>query len=66
MATVGPGVRELRVWEEAGAFRVMYLAKLADAIYVLHCFQKKTAQTGERDIRLARRRYKDLMKDRQT
>ncbi|MEZ5616220.1 MAG: type II toxin-antitoxin system RelE/ParE family toxin [Rhodocyclaceae bacterium] len=62
MRSVGPGVREIRLRDEAGAFRVIYLAKLADAVYVLHCFQKKTEQTSEKDIELARRRYKELMR----
>jgi phage-related protein len=62
MRSVGPGVREIRLRYEAGAFRVIYLAKLADAVYVLHCFQKKTEQTSEKDIELARRRYKELMR----
>lgn len=62
MRSVGPGVREIRICDEAGAFRVIYLAKLADAVYVLHCFQKKTGQTSDRDIELARRRYKELMR----
>jgi phage-related protein len=53
-------VKEIRIWDEAGTFRVIYLAKLADAVYVLHCFQKKTQQTSERDIRLARKRFKEL------
>jgi len=66
MTTVGAGVKELRIREEAGAFRVIYLAKLADAVYVLHCIQKKTEQTSQQDIQLARKRYKDLMKERQT
>jgi len=48
---------------EAGTFRVVYLAKLADAVYVLHCFQKKTQQTAKRDIDLAQKRLKDLMKE---
>ena len=63
MATIGPGAWELRIWDEAGAFRVVYVAKLADAVYVLHCFQKKTQQTAKRDIDLARTRYKALMKE---
>jgi len=61
MSTIGSGVKEIRIRDEAGAFRVVYLAKLADAVYVLHCFQKKTQQTSERDIRLARKRFKELM-----
>ncbi|MBK8319982.1 MAG: type II toxin-antitoxin system RelE/ParE family toxin [Betaproteobacteria bacterium] len=60
MATIGGGVKEIRIWDEAGTFRVIYLAKLADAVYVLHCFQKKTQHTSERDIRLARKRFKEL------
>ena len=64
MKTIGAGVREIRIREEAGAFRVVYLAKLADAVYILHCFQKKTEQTSERDIDLARKRYKELMESR--
>ena len=56
-------VVELRIWDEAGDFRVMYIAKLEDAVYVLHCFQKKTQQTAGRDIELARRRFKELLKE---
>lgn len=63
MPTIGAGVVELRIWDEAGTFRVVYVAKLADAIYVLHCFQKKTQQTPKRDIELAQKRLKDLMKE---
>jgi phage-related protein len=61
MASIGAGVKEIRIWDEAGTFRVIYLAKLADAVFVLHCFQKKTEQTSEKDIRLARKRFKELM-----
>ncbi len=61
MKAIGPGVREIRIWDESGTFRVIYVAKLADAVYVLHCFQKKTEQTSERDVSLARKRYKELM-----
>ncbi|MDP1605922.1 MAG: type II toxin-antitoxin system RelE/ParE family toxin [Rhodocyclaceae bacterium] len=65
METVGAGVKEVRIQDEVGAFRVIYLAKLADAVYVLHCFQKKTPQTSEKDIKLARKRFKDLVKEQQ-
>lgn len=64
MKTVGEGVKEIRIKDDAGAFRVIYLAKLADAVFVLHCFQKKTEQTSQKDIALAKRRLKDLMKER--
>ena len=51
--TVGKGVREIRIREESGAFRVIYLAILGDTILVLHAFQKKTQKTTQRDIELA-------------
>lgn len=63
MPSIGEGVKEIRIQDEAGAFRVIYLAKLADAVYVLHCFQKKTRQTSQKDIKLAQKRFKDLMKE---
>lgn len=58
---VGPGAREIRIREAAGAFRVIYVAKLASTIYVLHCFQKKTRATRKSDLDLAQRRYRDLL-----
>jgi len=64
MQSVGEGVKEIRIRDESGAFRVIYLAKLAEAVYVLHCFQKKTEQTSQKDIELARKRLKDLMRER--
>lgn len=62
MNIIGAGVKEIRIRDEAGAFRVIYLAKLADAVYILHCFQKKTQETSEKDIKLARSRFKELMR----
>ena len=63
MSSIGAGAVELRIWDEAGAFRVVYVARLEDVIYVLHCFQKKTHQTAKRDIDLARKRLKKLLKE---
>ena len=63
MPTIGTGVTELRVRDEAGAFRVVYVAKFADAVYVLHCFEKKTRQTPKKDIDLASKRFKELLKE---
>ena len=63
MTSVGPGVREVRVRDEQGIFRIMYVAKFAHFVYVLHCFQKKTQKTSETDIELGRRRYKELEKE---
>jgi phage-related protein len=62
MPSVGLGVNELRV-RVGGAFRVMYIAKLADAVYVLHAFQKKTQKTAAVDIALARTRFSQLVKE---
>ncbi len=61
MPTIGSGVREIRIRDAAGAFRVVYVAKLSDAIYVLHCFQKKTEKTSKTDLDLAGKRYRDLI-----
>ncbi len=58
MKTVGPGVQEIRIREAAGAFRIIYLASVGDRVVVLHAFQKKTQQTSQRDIDLARSRLK--------
>ena len=63
MNTVGPGVREIRIRDERGIFRVMYVTKFGDAIFVLHCFQKKTQKTSVADIETATRRYKELQKE---
>lgn len=61
MTSVGPGVREIRVREATGAFRVVYVASFKEAVYVLHAFQKKTQATSKRDIDLARVRFDDLV-----
>lgn len=63
MATIGQGVREIRVRDDDGAFRVIYVAKFAEAVFVLHCFQKKSQRTAREDIALATRRYKDLVRE---
>jgi phage-related protein len=63
MNTVGRGVREIRIRDTAGAFRVLYVAKFDDAVYVLHCFQKKTQKTSKADLDLAGQRYRDLLKE---
>lgn len=60
MRSVGPGVREIRVRDTSGAFRVLYIATLADSVYVLHAFQKKTQATAKRDLDLATLRLRLL------
>jgi phage-related protein len=62
MRTVGAGVKEIRVRDASGAYRVIYLASRPEAVYVLHCFQKKTEKTNQRDIDLARQRFKAIAK----
>ena len=64
MTTVGAGVREIRVRDGAGAYRVFYVTKFVEAVYVLHCFQKKSQQTAARDIELGRKRLKILLEER--
>jgi phage-related protein len=64
MPSVAAGVEELRVWCEEGTFRVMYLARLPEAVFVLHGFQKKTQATPQADIDLAAKRYRELMRNR--
>jgi phage-related protein len=63
MNTIGQGVCEIRIRDESGVFRVIYVAKFAYTIYVLHCFQKKTQKTSKTDIDLAANRYRDLVKE---
>lgn len=62
MKTVGHGVREIRVREASGAYRVIYFATFENAVYVLHAFQKKTQATSKRDLDLATTRFKELMR----
>lgn len=57
MTNVGPGACEIRVRDQAGAFRVIYLARFENAVYVLHAFQKKSRKTSQADLDLARERY---------
>lgn len=63
MTSVGKGVKEIRIRDDSGAFRVIYVAKFRDAVYVLHCFQKKTQKTSKADLDLAAKRYRDLTKE---
>ncbi|HVO45572.1 MAG TPA: type II toxin-antitoxin system RelE/ParE family toxin [Steroidobacteraceae bacterium] len=63
MPSVGAGVVELRV-HAAGEHRVVYVAKFAEALYVLHAFEKKTRQTREADLDLARRNLAAVLQQR--
>jgi len=64
MRSVGPGACEIRVRDQSGAYRVIYVAKFADGVYVLHAFQKKTQRTSQRDIETVKVRFREMMKDR--
>ncbi len=57
MPSVGKGAEEIRIAEESGAYRVIYVARRAEAVYVLHAFQKKTRATSRHDIEVARKRF---------
>lgn len=63
MKAIGPGIRELRIRDRAGAFRVIYVATLRDRVVVLHAFKKKTQRASKQDIDLAVRRFRDLPKN---
>lgn len=61
MTSIGAGVSELRIRDRQGAFRVIYVAKFAEAVYVLHCFEKKSQKTSRPDLELAAARYRALV-----
>ena len=60
MTSIGTGVKEIRVRDEAGVLRVIYLATRPEGVYVLHCFQKKTQRTSSSDLELATKRFKSI------
>ena len=60
MSSIGLGVNEIRLHNENGAFRVIYIAKLEDAIYVLHALEKKSQKTSQADLDLARKRLNEM------
>lgn len=64
MPGIGKGVEELRVRDATGAYRVIYTARLDDAVYVLHAFQKKAQRTPRVNIELAQKRFRQMMQKR--
>ena len=62
MPSIGKGVEEIRIWSKSGTYMVIYTARLADAVYVLHAFQKKTQSASKRDINLAKSTFAELMR----
>ncbi|SAK41026.1 type II toxin-antitoxin system RelE/ParE family toxin [Caballeronia ptereochthonis] len=61
---LGPGVREVRIRDARGIYRVMYVAKFEEAIYVLHCFQKQTQATSKQDKEVTAVRYRAIVRER--
>jgi phage-related protein len=61
MPAIGKGVEEIRVSDTSGAYRVIYLARRAEAVYVLHAFQKKTQATPKKDLAIAKVRFRQLL-----
>lgn len=59
MRSIGPGIKEIRI-HALGEWRIIYVANLADAVYVLHAYRKKSRKTSRNDIDLARKRYKEI------
>jgi len=66
MSTIGSGVCEIRIRDEAGAFRLMYVVRFPEAVYVLHSFQKKSQKTAKKDLALAKSRYQEVLAKRKT
>jgi phage-related protein len=59
--TIGKRVYELRQRDARGWYRVIYLAKTGDTLYVLHCFEKRSRKTPQRELEIARTRYKNVL-----
>jgi len=59
MSSIGKGVMEIRISKQ-GQYRILYVAKFPDAIYILHAFQKKSQKTASHDINIARRAYAEI------
>ena len=61
MPSVGAGVEEIRIKDRAGAYRVFYFTRMADAVCVFHAFMKKTPRTPPHEIELAQTRLKEML-----
>jgi phage-related protein len=64
MPTIGKGAEEIRIWT-GDAYRIFYVARFEEAVYVLHAFQKKTQKTSKQDIDIGQRRYQEMARFRQ-
>jgi phage-related protein len=65
MPTVGEGVQEIRIRTE-DAYRIFYVARFKEAIYVLHAFQKKTQKTSKQDIHIGQQRFQQIIEHRKS
>lgn len=63
MSSIGSGVKEIRIKDAKGIFRVIYVLKYLDRVNVLHAFQKKTQKTAKQDIELAKQRLKVVLEE---
>lgn len=62
VTSVGPGVAEIRI-HAGGEYRVLYVSKFKEAVYVLHAFLRKAQKTPAREISLGRERYRSLLRE---
>ena len=63
MSSIGAGVREIRIKESTGIYRVIYIASFKNAVYALHAFKKKTNKTAKKDLDLAKIAYKQALEE---
>lgn len=63
MSSIGKGVKEIRIKDEQGIYRVVYVVKYLDRVNVLHAFQKKTQKTAKKDIELAKQRLRLVLEE---
>jgi phage-related protein len=61
MPSIGKGAEEIRIWT-GDTYRVFYVARFPEAVYILHAFGKKTQKTSKKDIELGKKRYQQMMK----
>jgi len=61
MNIIGNGVREIRIKDVAGIYRVCYIARMKDSIFVLHAFKKKTQKTSKLDLEIAKSAYENML-----
>ena len=63
MKTVGAGVSEIRIKDDQGIYRVIYITKYANTVFVLHAFKKKSQKTAKKDLDIARKRLKAVIQE---